>query len=277
MCCICQARHGVSLHHIVPREKGGSDAIENAIPLCPTCHDEVHGHLGSGRVTRAYSARELRLHVARVTNLVAASVKTSIAEARLGPSDWRGAIRELVVDVQARQLSLSVCLAKALELSFQLDAESLRSFCTSELGGWNGEQKLPYRGVDVWTAPHVRFDEGYLTRARSASVWNFIVEHPKEFVPTQLIVGLPVADLEATELPPARGYLAVLTVRHRDIYEAPMNPDAPARVYAEVGLYQGVLNGILTRLTEELLSAFRPEETGSSQRRFGPTPPPAQM
>ena len=61
-CCICGLLHSVQLHHIVPVEEGGTDDIDNAIPLCPNCHDEVHGHHASGRTTRTYTANELKLH-----------------------------------------------------------------------------------------------------------------------------------------------------------------------------------------------------------------------
>jgi hypothetical protein len=37
-CCLCKAM-GVEVHHIIPREKGGSDKEENAAPLCPSCHE----------------------------------------------------------------------------------------------------------------------------------------------------------------------------------------------------------------------------------------------
>lgn len=37
-CCICQAV-GVEIHHIKPQHEGGLDTIENAAPLCPTCHE----------------------------------------------------------------------------------------------------------------------------------------------------------------------------------------------------------------------------------------------
>lgn len=37
-CCLCKAI-GVEVHHIVPQEEGGPDSIENAAPLCPTCHE----------------------------------------------------------------------------------------------------------------------------------------------------------------------------------------------------------------------------------------------
>jgi len=58
-CCICGTLHCVQVHHIVPNEHGGSDRIDNAIPLCPNCHDNVHAQKASGRTTRSYSADEL--------------------------------------------------------------------------------------------------------------------------------------------------------------------------------------------------------------------------
>ncbi len=62
-CCICSRLHSVQLHHIVPIEEGGTDDIENAIPLCPNCHNEVHTSYAPGRATRTYSADELRRHL----------------------------------------------------------------------------------------------------------------------------------------------------------------------------------------------------------------------
>lgn len=61
-CCICTKPHRVQVHHIVPASEGGADEIENAIPLCPNCHDEVHIAYAAGRVTRTYSPDELRRH-----------------------------------------------------------------------------------------------------------------------------------------------------------------------------------------------------------------------
>jgi len=37
-CCRCQSI-SVQVHHIVPEGEGGPDTIENAAPLCPSCHD----------------------------------------------------------------------------------------------------------------------------------------------------------------------------------------------------------------------------------------------
>lgn len=38
-CCRCQ-HIGVDVHHILPQKDGGPDDIENAAPLCQSCHDQ---------------------------------------------------------------------------------------------------------------------------------------------------------------------------------------------------------------------------------------------
>jgi 5-methylcytosine-specific restriction endonuclease McrA len=48
-CCLCGLLHKVQVHHIVAQADGGTDHIDNGIPLCPNCHDEVHGQYAPGR------------------------------------------------------------------------------------------------------------------------------------------------------------------------------------------------------------------------------------
>ena len=86
MCAICNRLHGVQVHHIVPRARGGSDEASNAIPLCPNCHDEVHAHYAPGRTTRLYSQDELRHHLARTISLARTSRLTWRSNRRLWTS-----------------------------------------------------------------------------------------------------------------------------------------------------------------------------------------------
>lgn len=37
-CCRCQTT-GIQVHHIIPSKDGGSDTMDNAAPLCPSCHN----------------------------------------------------------------------------------------------------------------------------------------------------------------------------------------------------------------------------------------------
>lgn len=68
-CCICGNLHKLQVHHIKPKEYGGKDDIENGIPLCPNCHDEVHTDYSTGKTTRTYSEGELKLHRQRTISL----------------------------------------------------------------------------------------------------------------------------------------------------------------------------------------------------------------
>ncbi len=69
-CCICQLLHLVQVHHIHPVGEGGTDEIDNAIPLCPLCHDQVHANSAPGRVTKSYSHSELKLHRQRTIEMM---------------------------------------------------------------------------------------------------------------------------------------------------------------------------------------------------------------
>lgn len=69
-CCICEQLHTVQVHHIKPKEKGGTDDIENGIPLCPNCHDAVHTGYSSGKITKIYTEAELKLHRQRTIEKV---------------------------------------------------------------------------------------------------------------------------------------------------------------------------------------------------------------
>ena len=60
-CCVCHRYTGVKVevHHIVPKDKGGSDSFQNAIALCFDCHcDAGHYHARHPRGTK-FSKDEL--------------------------------------------------------------------------------------------------------------------------------------------------------------------------------------------------------------------------
>ncbi|MDR3314315.1 MAG: HNH endonuclease, partial [Oscillospiraceae bacterium] len=42
-CALCERTEVIHIHHILPRGRGGSNAPENLICLCPTCHAIAHG------------------------------------------------------------------------------------------------------------------------------------------------------------------------------------------------------------------------------------------
>jgi hypothetical protein len=61
-CCLCKKACGINIevHHIVPEADGGSDEIENAIPLCFDCHGRVQHYNSDHPRGTKYKADELR-------------------------------------------------------------------------------------------------------------------------------------------------------------------------------------------------------------------------
>jgi hypothetical protein len=52
----------MEIDHIEPRADGGSNDIENAVPLCFDCHAEVHAYNPRHPRGRKFTATELRAH-----------------------------------------------------------------------------------------------------------------------------------------------------------------------------------------------------------------------
>ncbi|MBI4479275.1 MAG: HNH endonuclease, partial [Acidobacteria bacterium] len=63
-CCICHRFCGVKMEmdHIVPSGNDGTDAIENAIPVCFECHAEIHSYNDKHPRGRKFHPEELRKH-----------------------------------------------------------------------------------------------------------------------------------------------------------------------------------------------------------------------
>jgi hypothetical protein len=63
-CCICNkfASTNMECHHIVQEADGGSDKVENCIPLCFDCHADVANYNVRHPRGTKFSAGELRAH-----------------------------------------------------------------------------------------------------------------------------------------------------------------------------------------------------------------------
>jgi hypothetical protein len=62
-CCVCHRFCGVKIEtdHIVPTDEGGSNEIDNAIPVCFECHAEIHSYNDKHPRGRKFQPEELRL------------------------------------------------------------------------------------------------------------------------------------------------------------------------------------------------------------------------
>lgn len=69
-CCICRRfRPGhLQIHHIIEQADGVDDSLGNLIPICISCHADVHA---ATKLTRRFTPAELRAHRDTVYDLVA--------------------------------------------------------------------------------------------------------------------------------------------------------------------------------------------------------------
>lgn len=68
-CCICRKFLPLHLHihHIIEKNEGGTDELDNLIPVCEHCHSNVHT---SPKMTRRFTQEELKIHRNNVFELV---------------------------------------------------------------------------------------------------------------------------------------------------------------------------------------------------------------
>jgi len=68
-CCICRKFRPLHLqiHHIIEQSEGGTDDIDNLIPICTYCHSDVHTKT---QLTRRFTSDELSMHRESVFELV---------------------------------------------------------------------------------------------------------------------------------------------------------------------------------------------------------------
>jgi len=61
-CCLCKKACGIKIevHHLVPESEGGSDDIDNAMPLCFDCHSEVMSYNNDHPRGNKYKRDELK-------------------------------------------------------------------------------------------------------------------------------------------------------------------------------------------------------------------------
>jgi len=71
-CCVCHRAKGINLevHHIKPKEQGGTDSIENAICLCFDCHADAGHYFAKHPKGTKLSPEELLKHRTAWFNIV---------------------------------------------------------------------------------------------------------------------------------------------------------------------------------------------------------------
>lgn len=90
-CCVCHKSKGIKLevHHIIPRQQGGLDIIENAICLCFDCHADAGHYFADHPKGSKFSPSELLKHkeawfkIVKEHKIIPASGNTASSKSKL--------------------------------------------------------------------------------------------------------------------------------------------------------------------------------------------------
>ncbi|MCC7388817.1 MAG: HNH endonuclease [Phycisphaerales bacterium] len=84
-CCVCRRFRPTALqvHHIKERGAGGTDEYDNLIPVCLTCHSDVHT---KRPFARRFTESELRKHRDQVYQMVSEGILVPPNELMAGPT-----------------------------------------------------------------------------------------------------------------------------------------------------------------------------------------------
>jgi hypothetical protein len=148
-CCLCRTL-GVEVHHIVPEAEDGPDELENAAPLCPSCH-ETYG----ANPTKRKFIREARDFWYEICATRYAGDQTWIEEIR-------SRLASIATKEDVKDLSIRNTAARGAEFVNPLPWDSLKySFereefvhplIIRELLGWISDRGSTIVAVDIATA-----------------------------------------------------------------------------------------------------------------------------
>jgi hypothetical protein len=117
-CCICHRFCGFKIEtdHITQKADGGSDDIDNAIPLCFECHAETHLYNPRHPRGRKYTPEELRAHRDQWIKLCETSAQSlASVPARIDVGPLQGVVDEL-------EFNQLIALRVDREIGAQLEA-----------------------------------------------------------------------------------------------------------------------------------------------------------
>lgn len=161
-CCVCRAV-GIEVHHIVPLADGGPDELENAAPLCPSCHETY----GANPQKRKF-IRESR------------DLWYEICERRSGPLEFR--LEELSSLLRSSDRRVAALAAEIADLKAHSRRENVSSY------GWECFVRFsgPQSSVDAIRHELARYSPmAKIDCTASDSGFAFAIDTPL-FIPEEI-------------------------------------------------------------------------------------------
>ena len=112
-CCVCKEFKGrnIEIHHIIPKNQGGEDTFENAIPLCFDCHANA-GH---------YNSKHPK------------GTKFSPVELKTHRDNWYQLVREGKLNTNSEHITQQFFVANSMDIALEIVGGNMENFPLNEV------------------------------------------------------------------------------------------------------------------------------------------------
>lgn len=143
-CCVCH-KPFVEIHHLIPSSEGGGDSLDNAAPLCASCHDLYGGNPEKRKILRQMRDEWWELMAERQKRLTDVSEPDPPFEI---PEDalFEGKLRSTGVAIYHRvfakeNFEISASILVKLVANAQADYPNRRRFLYLDIDGHRNKKK----------------------------------------------------------------------------------------------------------------------------------------
>jgi len=176
-------------------------------------------------------------------------------------TDYSSDISTLLNKIHSREVPLSQCITKALEIARKVNDPSLKWFCENELKGWTKEkldeypnEKLTYRLIEEFVSlTKINLQYGW---GNVSNIIDYMRNNSTEFIPKKTLMAHPVSEIESMTLDDIKTQILIKTMKLRDFVPKAKTPDVPLHVYARGDICISVLESIRAELTKRLIDLY---------------------
>lgn len=175
-------------------------------------------------------------------------------------TDYSSDISTLLNKIHSREVPLSQCITKALEIARKVNDPSLKWFCENELKGWTKEKldkypnvKLTYRLIEAFISASKINLQYFGWGGIVSNIFDHMRSDKENFIPMKTFAPEPVSMIESKLPKDPQKNIVTKEVSLKDFIPETKTPNKPMFLYVRADAFISILESIRTELTKRLL------------------------